>query len=70
MPFDSPIGLTCFDNPQSAREAFAAGLAAVDEWEAALVADNRPPTSAIACPLCDGRGDIETDDTAHCAHVE
>jgi len=22
------------------------------------------------CPLCDGRGNIETDDTVNCAHVE
>jgi hypothetical protein len=58
----------CFDTPQSTREAAAAMLAAADEWEAALLADKQP-SAAMACPLCDGRGDIEADDTVHCAHI-
>ena len=58
-----------FASPHAAPEAAADMLAAAEDWEPALVADKQP-RAAMACPLCDGRGDIETDDTAHCAHVE
>jgi hypothetical protein len=58
-----------FDSPQAAREAAADMLAAADDWEAALVAEKQPDAGVMACPLCDGRGDIETDNTVNCAHA-